>query len=1060
MHFPLHRRYRQPATSNLYAASAAFLETAQSASRRIDRDAGNAVLSWLVRKRWRLNLLGVLLFALIIVSCALAPSPLWPLILLIVVGIGLWALCQPSFALLLVFAGAGLPSLLLPLPGHTMRPVEPALLLCLLVALLRRPLAPLRLSHLLALFFLAIAFISFIHVPQVASALNAYGADKRLYGVVLLVLAFLCGTWLTAHVKRPISLLLAALLVNLPLFFITLAQALGIMLPTLLEDSSAQNPAQTLGRLWGPFDGAVTLGLYLTNLFAIALSCWLLGTRRRERIIGALMTIACTAAIFGSGTRSAAFAVGLMLVMALLMTRHRRWLLAIGIIVAGALLLFPGPLLARFAHDASSTDNRLFLAQVALNLIGSHPWIGIGLQQFPTYYAQLIVSQATQLNPQGISVHNQYLELALESGVFWLLSGVLFLLSIGYTCWHSYWSARRQKQRERQVLALAALLACAATMLTGFFDVPLDKVEGSVFLFLLVGLALGYTEDNCRHYTGARPAAWMSGRWWHLPTKRREEDTRRVKAQGATTVPATDGSAIGSYNAANGKRTGRSVIVQLLSWGLAVPIIFPTTALLARYLGPARYGEYSATLPFLAIFALLTCTGMDPLLVRNLSLQPRRQWRVTLSYAAGTRLLTTLLSVGMAVIVTLLLPLSAEQRRLFLLGSVTLFFSYSFNGLRTVFEHGFRAEEHITPVALLEVSNRIITAALTMVVVLAHWPFTWIYVLMLYSDLPFCLLLIWRASRRYGLRPRFNLHTALALLRASLPLNGYNVMMLLSAQFDMLALTLLSGARDVGWYALASRITDPLLAPVLAYAGGLYPLFCKTFATGRWQFAQVYSEAVRILALLTLPLLLLLCSQAGALVNLLGGPQFAPATPLVYLLLWAMALTFFNQLAVRACTAVHAEQYILPVTMLSGATNLLLNLLLIPFWQGIGAGIAALLSEGVGFCLLLWLLRCYINPLRIVGTLCMVGIGNLPMLLFLLWQPHLSPLLVISVALSLALLCALCTGSLTRHDLYRFRQLLLRGQQKPCPAAPDRSLAWNSQDVAERTTLILPRVQV
>jgi hypothetical protein len=72
------------------------------------------------------------------------------------------------------------------------------------------------------------------------------------------------------------------------------------------------------------------------------------------------------------------------------------------------------------------------------------------------------------------------------------------------------------------------------------------------------------------------------------------------------------------------EKTGRAIIIQLLFWGIAIPIIFPMTALLTRYLGPVRYGEYSFTLSFLAVFALFSGTGMDPLIIRQLSRQLRR----------------------------------------------------------------------------------------------------------------------------------------------------------------------------------------------------------------------------------------------------------------------------------------------------------------------------------------------------------------------------------------------------------------------------------------------------
>jgi hypothetical protein len=63
------------------------------------------------------------------------------------------------------------------------------------------------------------------------------------------------------------------------------------------------------------------------------------------------------------------------------------------------------------------------------------------------------------------------------------------LLSILGICWRAYHFA----QRKPPVILLAAILALLANISIGFFDVPLDEAEGAVFLFLLAGLAVGYT---------------------------------------------------------------------------------------------------------------------------------------------------------------------------------------------------------------------------------------------------------------------------------------------------------------------------------------------------------------------------------------------------------------------------------------------------------------------------------------------------------------------------------------------------------------------------------------
>src|SRR5579859_5641401 len=270
---------------------------------------------------WRPALL-LLCCGLLLPLLIVGVSPLIAVALMSLCALALCALCCPAFALLLLFFGAGLPSLLIPLPGHTVRLVEPALLLALLVILLKRPGLRLRLPHLLMVAFVAIAWISFFHVPQISTDLNAYAADKRLYELILVAIAFFCGSALISVIKNVSSFLVAILLCHLPLYFIALAQALKIVLPSFLESSTAHNSTLADGRLWGPTSGAATFGLYLLNLFIVSLICWTHGTRRRHRAIGAIMTIASTLAIVGSGTRSAAIAAVLCVLATLIFTRR------------------------------------------------------------------------------------------------------------------------------------------------------------------------------------------------------------------------------------------------------------------------------------------------------------------------------------------------------------------------------------------------------------------------------------------------------------------------------------------------------------------------------------------------------------------------------------------------------------------------------------------------------------------------------------------------------------------------------------------------------------------
>lgn len=503
----------------------------------------------------------------------------------------------------------------------------------------------------------------------------------------------------------------------------------------------------------------------------------------------------------------------------------------------------------------------------------------------------------------------------------------------------------------------------------------------------------------------------------------------------------------------------------MLSWGIAIPVIFPATALLTRYLGPVQYGEYMFTLPFLAIFALLTGTGMDPRIIRQLSRQPRAEWSSILSYAAGTRLLSTTLSATALALLTLTLPISTEQRNLLLLGSMSLFFSFSVNCLRAIYSHGFRAEQRASFLILLETVNRVVTAGLVVLAVVLHLSLLWAYILIIYSDLPFFLIQMLIARRRFGIRVHFSLAHTREHLLASLSLTGYDALTLIAGQADIILLMVLAGSLSVGIYALAMRITDPLLAIVFAYTNGLYPLLCAKFVEGPEQFNRVYQKAVRVLALITVPLAIFISVLASAIVALLGGLHFAAAAIVVQLLMWALAATFFCQLAARACMAANMERRIPYVTATSVGVNVLMNLVLIPRWQFVGAGVAALSSELIALFLFSMLLRRHIRLLPILGVVLRVLLGNLPALAFLLWQQHTPLLLVEPIALLLTVIGYLVTGVLSLNDVLIARRFLLtwRSRSKePSNGGTDGSTTTRPwpRDTSDRPTVILPQAHV
>lgn len=1017
-----------------------------------------------------------LLLLLVVLGSAVGQPALLIAEVLVGLLLGVGALMRPRFALLLVFIGVSLPSLALILPGHTLRLAAPALFICIVIVIVRRPGIRLRYYHILALLFMGIAFLSFIHVIQSSTDPNAYAAAKRLYDLLLIFEAFFCGTFLVRYVKNVSAFLSTILLCHIPFYLVGLFQMTGLPLPTFLEVSEAQNPLQTSSHLWGPTNSSGTFGLYLVNLLAVSLSCYILGTHRRERVIGGITTIVMTLEIVGSGSRSAALGGAVVIVALLLLTRRYKLLIGMILLVMVLCGIFFDRVMILFAQDQAVIISRLGLWQVAILLIAAHPWLGVGLQQFHVYSQQWPLYIPLAFSQQVLSIHNQYLEFAMESGIIWLLVAALFLSSMVVKCWQAYVIARR----EQRIILMAAMLALLANMCMGMFEVPLDRVDGAIFLFILSGIAVGYAEWICRTTWRQKPLRSLKS----FSPLRRYFSLRppfHFARSALVGLPYTDAPTL--------HKTVRSIAFQLLCWGLTGPVMLSVTALLTRYLGPVQYGEYGFTLPFLTLCALLSGTGMDPLIIRRLSLLPRQKWGETLSYAAGSRLVSTTFSIIVVSLIVLLLPVSFEQRVLLLLGCGSLFFNFSYNGLRSIYAHGFQVEQRVTPLILLETLSRLLVALMVVISIAYRLPLVWTYLLIMYADLPCFLLLVFITRRRFGIHLRISWSYLREYLLGSLALTGYDALTLVTGQGDVLLLMLFTGPMYVGFYALAIRISDPLIAMAALYVNGVYPLLCSTFENGREQFPRLYREAMRIVSLAVIPLSIFVSLEANAVVSLVGGPHFAAAASVVQLLMWATGMIFYSQLTVRSCMAANMERTIPYIAGISAAINVAGNLFFIPHWQAVGAGIISLASEFLALLLFVVLIRKHIHIWSTMWAVCQVALGCAPMAAFLYWQPQVPLLLAATIALGLTILGCLMTQGLTWRDMtliwnfLRARQFasgyesgdvdtpavlansslaFLDVEQLDLPDIADypTQIMPSLRDVADCPTLTLPRIRV
>lgn len=167
-------------------------------------------------------------------------------------------------------------------------------------------------------------------------------------------------------------------------------------------------------------------------LFAIPAAFIFLRERKTlvTRLLAGLVLLNFCFGLILTFSRAAFFAFFAAVILFALLTRHGKWSLsALGILTF--LIFIPGKLNFNFLRSISLQDvslqERFQYWKTAWAMIQTHPWLGIGPNQFQAASPAYLPFAGAKIG----HAHNSYLELWAENGIFAL---ILFFLPILYLC--------------------------------------------------------------------------------------------------------------------------------------------------------------------------------------------------------------------------------------------------------------------------------------------------------------------------------------------------------------------------------------------------------------------------------------------------------------------------------------------------------------------------------------------------------------------------------------------------------------------------------------------------
>ncbi len=361
----------------------------------------------------------------------------------------------------------------------------------------------------------------------------------------------------------------------------------------------------------------------------------------------------------------------------------------------------------------------------------------------------------------------------------------------------------------------------------------------------------------------------------------------------------------------------------------------------AKQLSPEHFGKFSFALSLSFIAMILVDFGINLLLIREIARQKERTAQIV-SHAFFVKFI---FSIGMLIIISGGVYLLAYPPLTQIIVFVMLLFTVAqtFTDLCVAV---FRAFEKMFFDALIKVIRMVLLTALAGVVLwknLGVIMFSGSFVAAEIIVLGIALSIL--IAKFTPLNFHIDSASAKNLIKNALPFGMSFIFGSIYFYINISMLSKLRGDTDVAIYSIASNLIFALLFIPTVFTNALYPVFSRYYKESKQKIGALYERSCKYLAVIGFPLSAGIFMLAPQILSLLYGSAYQESGTVLKILAWFIVFKFINFLLGIILLSLDGQYRRMAAQGATALCNVILNLILIPWYGYIGAAAATLITE-------------------------------------------------------------------------------------------------------------------
>ena len=382
-----------------------------------------------------------------------------------------------------------------------------------------------------------------------------------------------------------------------------------------------------------------------------------------------------------------------------------------------------------------------------------------------------------------------------------------------------------------------------------------------------------------------------------------------------------------------------------ISWLMAEKILRAIVnlfvgAYVARYLGPEQFGLLSYAVSFVFLFSPLIMLAHEGIIVRELVNSPEQRDTIL-----GTSFWLKMMGAVLAFLALAgILPLTSNDfyTNLLIFFIAGGLFLQSFNVIDSYFQSKILSRNVVVP----QICQLIISSLVKLFLIFIKAPLLWFALIFLLDNfiLEIFLIFVYKKQHFSLSAWQFSCPMAKNILRMSLPLFFSGIFISIYMRIDQMMIKEMLGTRSVGTYAVAVTVCELWYFLPMIITSSFFPAILEAKKMNNNLYSSRIQRLYKLMVALSVGIAISLTILAKPIILLLFGEQYSPAIDVIKIYIWINIFVSLGVASGKWLLSEGLQIFSIYRTLLGAIINILMNFLLIPKLQLIGAAISALFS--------------------------------------------------------------------------------------------------------------------